>query len=582
MMAEPYGAFALVLHSHIPYVLSHDRLEEEWLLEATVECYLPLLQTLERLSLQGIRAKITLGVTPVLLEQLGHPQFAARLRAYVEQKIRAAQEDRRLFHAGRDSAFSRLAGLWAEFYRRMGEYFADLGGDLVAALRRLQHKGVVEIIASAATHAYLPLLGLDDSVRAQIAVGTACYQRWLKRRPRGFWLPECAYRPASYWVPPIEGAARLRPAARSSLDRCLAAAAIRYFIVDDRQLKSSPPDYARHSSLQVYWVDGRDAAAVPRVAVFARDFATTARVWQHDAGYPGDPLYLEFHKKQRESGLRYWRITDRRAALAYKQVYVPEWAFTQVGVHAAHFVQGVRETLRAHWLRTGEQGVLVAAFDTELFGHWWFEGPQWLYEVLRRFASSGDIMLTSCSEYLDRHVPQRTVQLRESSWGAGGDHRVWLQRDTRQLWHEVYQAECDMQSLGTLVQKRPLDALLTRVVRQCGRELLLLQASDWPFMISTGSTPDHATRRFSSHYRNFRHCLLLAEGVCKGEPLGEEAWRLFEEIERQDSVFLYLDPHVFWPQPEPSEHPAEVRQRHAAAARTRKSQPQAIEPAETS
>ncbi|MEW6300117.1 MAG: 1,4-alpha-glucan branching protein domain-containing protein [Thermodesulfobacteriota bacterium] len=578
MMAEPYGAFALVLHSHIPYVLSYDRLEEEWLLEAAVECYLPLLQALERLSLQGIAPRITLGLTPVLLEQLADPRFASRLLAYVEQKTRAAQEDRRLFQAGKQSAFSRLAGLWAEFYRRMGEYFAGLlGGDLVGAFRRLQRQGAVEIITSAATHAYLPLLGFDESVRAQVAVGAACSRQRLKRRPRGFWLPECAYRPAAFWVPPVEGIDGLRPADRPAIDHFLSAAALRYFIVDDRQLKSSPPDYTRHSPFRVYWVDGRDAASVPRVAVFSRDFETTSRVWQHDAGYPGDPLYLEFHKKQGDSGLRYWRITDRRATLAYKQVYVPEWAFTQVGVHAAHFVRGIRETLRAHWLRTREQGILVAAFDTELFGHWWFEGPQWLYEVLRQLALGGDTLLMSCGEYLDRYAPQHTVQLRESSWGAGGDHRVWLQKDTRQLWHDVYQAECDMQHLGMLARGRPLDAPLARVLRQCGRELLLLQASDWPFMLSTRSTPDHAERRFALHYKNFQHCALLAEGCLKGEPVAEGAWQRFEEIERRDPLFPDLDPRVFWPWQEPSDGKVGLEQRAALVAHSRKNQQRAIE-----
>jgi 1,4-alpha-glucan branching enzyme len=281
--------------------------------------------------------------------------------------------------------------------------------------------------------------------------------------------------------------------------------------------------------------------------VFGRDFETTAHIWQHDSGYPGDPAYLEFHKKQGEGGLRYWRITDRRADLAYKQPYLPEWAFAQVPAHAAHFVQVLRERLRQHWQQTGEPGIVVAAFDTELFGHWWFEGPQWVYEVLRQISASGDIALATCGEYLDLHPPRRRVRLRESSWGDGGDHRVWWQEGTRELWRQVYQAESDMQRLGARMDSKEPDEKLTRILRQCGRELLLLQASDWPFMIGTGSTPDHARQRSSRHFANFQHCRLMAERYLTDEAIiTEQEWRLLAEEEQQDALFPALDPRVFW------------------------------------
>jgi len=269
-------------------------------------------------------------------------------------------------------------------------------------------------------------------------------------------------------------------------------------------------------------------------------------VWQHDTGYPGDPSYLEFHKKQGDGGLRYWRITDRRADLAYKQPYVPEWAFAQAPVHAAHFVRVLRDRLRDHWRRTGERGIIVAAFDTELFGHWWFEGPLWVYEVLRRIAASDDIVLTTCGEYFSQHPPQRSLQLRESSWGDGGDHRVWWQEGTRELWRDVFQTECAMQRLGEHVNGKKLDAQLTRILRQCGRELLLLQASDWPFMISTGNTPDHARRRASLHAQNFQRCRLMADRYLAGEAVAEEDWQFLGKLEKQDALFPNLDPGVFW------------------------------------
>lgn len=545
-MAEPYGAFTLVLHSHLPYVLSHNRLEEEWLLEAVAESYLPLLQVFLQLTERGISPKVTVGLTPVLLEQLTERRFSSTFLSYLEQKRQAAQDDRRFFRNRHEHYLARLAGLWEEFYQRTALFFVhDLSRDVVGAFRRLQKQGHVEMLASAATHAYLPLLGLDDSVRAQVEVGTAVYRHCFRQPPRGFWLPECAYRPAGEWTPPVAEIDGLHPGQRHAIDEMLAAVGIRYFLVDERQLRRSPPDYGRHSPCRVYWVDGKHAATGDPVAMFARDFATTARVWQHDSGYPGDPVYLEFHKKQREGGLRYWRITDRRADLAYKQPYIPEWALAQTRTHATHFAQVVRDRLRRHWQQTGELGLVVAAFDTELFGHWWFEGPQWVSEFVRQLTANGEVTLTTCGAYLQHQVPSRTVQLAESSWGDGGDHRVWWQAGTRSIWHNLYQAECEMQQLGKQLQK-PLDSQLARIVQQAGRELLLLQSSDWPFMVSTDNTPDHARRRAALHYANFQQCCAMIERYQAEGAISEEDRNQLAAMEQQDALFRELDVNVFW------------------------------------
>jgi len=546
-MAEPYGAFALVLHSHLPYVLSHNRLEEEWLLEAVAESYLPLLQTFTQLSLREISPKVTIGLTPILLEQLTERRFPITFRTYLEQKVQAAQDDRRFFRTQNEPHLARLAGLWEEFYRRTAAFFVhDLSRDLVGALRRLHEQGHVEMLASAATHAYLPLLGLDDSVRAQVEIGTAVYQQHFHQPPRGFWLPECGYRPAGDWTPPISGIDGLRPGKRQAIDEVLAAAGLSYFLVDERQLRRSPPDYGSHSPCRVYWVDGKNSTASESVSVFARDFATTARVWLRDGGYPGDPAYLEFHKQQGDGGLRYWRITDRRTDLAYKQPYVPEWAFAQTQAHATHFAQALRDRLRRHWQQTGERGLVVAAFDTELFGHWWFEGPQWVSELTRQLTANGEVTLTTCGEYLRHYVPQRTVQLAESSWGDGGDHRVWWQAGTRGVWRDLYQAECEMQRLGKSLSGKQLDPQLARIVQQAGRELLLLQSSDWPFMISTRNTPDHARRRATLHYANFQQCCAMIERYRTEATITEEDWNQLAAMEQQDAPFGKLDLSNFW------------------------------------
>ena len=564
-MPEPCGTVALVLHSHIPYVLGHNQLEEEWLFEAVAESYLPLLSSFRRLISQNTLPRVTLGLTPVLLEQLADPRFAPRFVSYIERKAQAARDDQRTFFSRNEAHLAYLAGLWESFYRHTASFFhTELRADMIGGFRQLQTAGQLELLASAATHAYLPLLGTDASLQAQIVTGTACYRRYFETGPRGYWLPECGYRPAGSWTSPLRtsqadglpASGAERPVQRQGIDPMLVAAGLQYFIADQPQLMASLPDAARPSPLRVHRVAPEHPSALAEsVSMFTRDFETTAQVWQHDGGYPGDPWYLEFHKKHAAGELRYWRITDRQADLGLKQPYVPHAAFGMVRTHAAHFAARLRERLRRHWEQTQEKGIIVAAFDTELFGHWWFEGVQWLTEVIHHIGTSEEISLTSCGAFLPDKLSQRPVQLVESSWGEGGDHRMWLNDTTQAFWRDVHQAEKKMQLLGEAVQavqddrskqSQEMDEQEQRILRQAGRELLLLQSSDWPFMLTRQMTPDHAEQRISLHRTNFQHCVRMAEQYRAGEALSENDWQALEQMERQHPLFQDLDPRLFW------------------------------------
>lgn len=559
-MPGPYGTVAIVLHSHIPYVLGHNQLEEEWLFEAVAESYLPLLHGFRRLILHNISPQVTLGLTPVLLEQLADPRFAPRFVSYLERKAWAARDDQRTFYARSQAALARLAGLWAIYYQHSARFFQDeLATDIIGGFRQLQTTTHGEILASAATHAYLPLLGTDTTVRAQIEIGAACYEHYFDTVARGCWLPECGYRPAGYWTPPL--GARLvdsapspfdgRPVARQGIGQILATAGFQYFMIDQPQLTASPSGSARRSPLRVHRTAGEDpAASVESVAIFTRDFETSWRVWQHAGGYPSDPWYLEFHKKRAEGELRYWRITDRWADLDAKQPYVPEAAFGLVSAHAAQFAGLLHERLRTHWERTEEKGIVVAAFDTELFGHWWFEGVQWLTELIRHLGADEEVALTRCGAFLHNTPSQHSVSLVESSWGEGGDHRVWLSDATGAFWRHVYQAEVAMRRLGETTVGKSLGALERRILQQAGREFLLLQSSDWPFMITRRATPDHAERRIGLHAKNFQHCVQMVKQHWAGGTIPDNDWRALEQMERQHPLFQDLDPSIFWRSPE--------------------------------
>jgi 1,4-alpha-glucan branching enzyme len=275
---------------------------------------------------------------------------------------------------------------------------------------------------------------------------------------------------------------------------------------------------------------------------FFRDPKTTLQVWSREHGYPGEYAYLEFHKKHFPGGLRFWRITDSSGDLGKKIVYDPAVAAEKVRSHARHFVELVTETL-AH-ASTQHPAVVCSPYDAELFGHWWFEGPQWLEHVSREMVRAG-IPRTTLGETLESVPAARTIALPEGSWGEGGDHRVWLNRETEWTWDRVYSAEAEW--ADHLVRARGAAGDLKRVLAQATRELLLLEASDWQFLITTQAARDYAERRVAEHYAEFKRLSEMARSLEDGQVLTAEAAETLRRLEREDFVFPTLDPA--WAQP---------------------------------
>jgi len=544
------GHVVFVLHTHLPWVIGHGGWPhgQDWLHEAIAECYVPLLRMCDRLVADGVRPNLTIGITPVLAEMLTSPRLRDDFIAYCDRRIALAEADRKEFHEHGAYEAARLAANWADFYASaLHDFLQTYKADVIGALRRLQKDGHVEIVTSAATHGYLPLLGTDESVAAQVRAGVASYRRHFGRPPRGIWLPECAYRPASTWSRPAGARKRWK---RPGLEKVLAASALEYFFVDTHLVAGGTPlgtyedRIADHPPLQSH--KGTKAspndvhevlAGRARVAVLARDPRSSTQVWSADYGYPGDGVYLEFHKRKGEGGLRYHKITSRQLPFDAKESYHPEPAATQAKYHADHFLGLVRDTLAKHRDATGRAGVVVAPFDTELFGHWWFEGPQWLEAVIRGLAA--DETIATASEALRATKPASVIKLPEGSWGQGGGHWVWLNDDTTWVWELVYRAEDEFLALRKAARRSTKPAV-KRIVSQLARELLLLESSDWPFLITTVSARDYAQARAKVHFEAFERLAAMARVAMKGPlPREDSAW--LSVVEARDAPFRDVD-----------------------------------------
>ena len=573
------GAFALVLHGHLPYVLAHGTWPHgsDMLFECAAESYLPLLQVFDRLVEEGVSPKVTIGLTPVLCEQLSHPDFPEQFSHYLDLRMRHAAENREEFSQGSQPDLADLAEMWRKHFLGIKRDFQErYASDLVGQYRRLQDGGHLEIITSAATHGYLPLIGGDESVQAQIKQAVRAHTRHFGRPPRGFWLPECAYRPRYAWASPLSDAGPQEPRPRKGVEEFLAENGINYFIVDTstllggatsgvylsrfgglqrlwEQLRASYQPTAvdiTKSPYQTYLVSSAESDSPP-VAVFTREERTGIQVWSGDHGYPGDGWYLDFHKKHFPGGHRYWRVTSATSDLGSKDRYQPGLAAGRVPENADHFCDLVHTLLEEQAQRGAAGAIVCAPYDAELFGHWWFEGPEWLYRVVKGIAMNPAVDLVTCSEHLEAHTPGAAVSLPEGSWGQGGFHWVWLNEWTEWIWRDIYAAEADFPALARQALESG-DGVLADIVTQAARELLLLEASDWPFLISTWSARDYAERRAALHYEAFARLAAMGKQRAEGAEIGEDDAAFLKECQIRDNLFPDLDVR-WWAE---VEHPA--------------------------
>ncbi|HEX3420168.1 MAG TPA: 1,4-alpha-glucan branching protein domain-containing protein [Candidatus Udaeobacter sp.] len=535
------GYLALILHAHLPFVRhpEHEHfLEEEWLFEAITETYVPLLRMMQRLTDDGVPFKLTMSITPTLCAMLEDPLLRERYVRHVELLIDLAARERK--RNRKDPQFRELADFYFGFFSETRRLFVDEWKcNLLSVFRELQQTGALEIIASAATHGLLPILQQQSAraARAQVLIGRDVHVELFGREPAGFWLPECGY--------------------ALGLEGILQETNLRWFVLDAHGLIFGTPCPRRSMYAPCY------TAAGP--AAFARDPHVSRQVWSAQEGYPGDPVYREFYRDigfdlpfehlgpimrgtRKFSGVKYHRITKCGVE---KQLYDRAKAEKTAAQHAIQFLEQGREQIQ----KIGEFGfepIVVAPFDAELFGHWWFEGPIFLEQFIREAAKERDFRLTVPSEYLAAHPTQQIVQPAASTWGENGHLAVWLDPSNAWIYSQLQSSIDRMTKLAqqhsnTVIKQLPrlpvagmageAPALqfTDRVLKQLARELLLAQSSDWAFLMKTGTARDYATQRTIDHFVRFNrlHDQFVANSLDE-EFLGDCEWR--------DNIF----PNVNW------------------------------------
>jgi 1,4-alpha-glucan branching enzyme len=496
------GLFTLVLHTHLPWLAHHGRwpVGEEWLYQSWSATYLPVLRVLRTLADEGRHHVLTLGVTPVVAAQLDDPYCLTGMHHWLANWQLRALEATTLGDPLR--AFGRHEYARAE--RALEEFDTRWRHGASPLLRELIDAGTIELLGGPLTHPFQPLL--HPRLREfALREGLADAGLRFGHTPAGIWAPECAYAPG--------------------METGYAAANVSHFMVDGPAL---------HGDTAL----GRPVGDTDVIA-FGRDLQVSYRVWSPKSGYPGHGAYRDFHTFDHVTGLKPVRVTGRTVPSEEKAPYDPQRADRAVDAHVADFVEVVRNRLIEESGRIGRPAHVVAAFDTELFGHWWYEGPVWLERVLRALPAAG-VRIGTLSDAIADGFIGTPVQLPASSWGSGKDWRVWSGPQVADLVE--LNAEVVEGALATVDKALAHNAALgapaprDRVADQILRETLLTVSSDWPFMVSKDSAADYARYRAHLHAHATREISdALAAGRC------EHALRLAEGWNRADGLFGALD-----------------------------------------
>ena len=527
----PKGNIVFMLHAHLPFI-HHPQydffLEENWLFEAVTETYIPLLRMFKRLEEENKKFNLTMSITPPLMEMLANEdlqqKYIKRMKKMIElaeKEVDRTQEENSRKH--------KMAKFYYNDFKEILYIFKDVyGGNILKGFKEYLEKGYLDVITCNATHGFLPFMEqYPQAIRAQIEQGVKTYEKHMGIKPRGIWLAECAYFPG--------------------LDKYLAEYGLEFFFVDSHGFwyADERPRYG------VY----RPVVTPNNVFVFARDPESSEQVWNADIGYPGDGRYREFYRDigfDREfeyikpfidpsgvrinTGIKYHKITSKNVPLNEKDFYDIDEAKEAAKQHALDFLK--KKEAQASGLLNlfeGLEPVIVAPFDAELFGHWWYEGPIFLEEFMRYSSESKLIRTIKASDIVDKIEKVQIVTPAASTWGANGYNEVWLNGTNDWIYlhlHEMVEKMTEAAKKYPNPEETP--SKIKRALNQMARELLLAQSSDWAFIMTTNTSVEYAVNRTKTHVKRF---LELYEMVISGKI----DMRRLSHFEKTDDIFQDID-----------------------------------------
>ncbi len=522
-----HGYLMLVLHAHLPYVRhpEHEEfLEEDWFYEAITETYIPLIDVCERLAEEGVQFRLTLSLTPPLLTMLADPLLQERYLKHISRLIELAEKE--VERTRWQTEFNGTAQMYLHRFRHARWLFADrYHRNLITAFRKFQDLGHLELITCGATHGYLPLMQNKNAQRAQIAVAVQTHERFLGAQPRGIWLPECGFEPG--------------------VDELLREYGLRYFFTDSHAIFHGSPRPKYGSYAPTYTRCG--------VAGFGRDVESSKQVWSAKEGYPGDVQYREFYRDigydleyeyirpyihgdgfRIPTGIKYYRITGPSA---HKEPYQAGAARDRAAEHAGNFMFNRQK--QAEYLHglIGKKPVIVSPYDAELYGHWWYEGPEFLEFLFKKIHYNQDsLRVVTAPEYLAENPSLQVLTPAASSWGYKGYHEQWLDSSNDWVYRHLHKAADRMVELADAHPEA--GGLQRRALNQAARELLLAQSSDWAFIMKTGTMVEYAVRRTREHLERFTR---LYRDIQNDQVHLE--W--LADVEYKDSIFPELDYRVY-------------------------------------
>lgn len=521
------GNVALVLNAHLPFVRQPDYprfLEERWLFESLSETYLPLLRLFAKLEAERIPWKLSLAISPTLCSMLGDPLLRERYAAWLATQRELAEKE--LERTRGEPAFHALALMYHELYTQNIDDFTVLHGyNILSALDFYYKKGRLELMTSAGTQAFLPVYrSYPEAIAAQVETAVVSFRSFFGRSPSGFWMPQLG------WYPGVE--------------ELLGAYGLQYTVVSTRGALLGKPTPQYGSYAPVTCPNGFTA--------FIRDVAATEAVWSETDGYPSDPVYRDFYRdigfdlpldyigpyvEQNQirtfTGFKYWSVTGRGED---KLPYDPAHASAKAVEHAENFLYSRTRQARKAQALMNRPPLMVSPYDAELFGHWWYEGPQWLEALFRKAQGTSEIRFVSLGEYLKQY-PENFESVPEfSSWGDGGYAGVWIEKANDWVYRHAFKM---IERMTELAERFPDESgLRERVLNQAAREVLLVQASDWPFLLRAGKAGSFARKQVEDAVTNFTR---IYEMLC-ANTVGTE-W--LTRLEKRNNIFPQMNYRVF-------------------------------------